>query len=136
MAEALHLGKIAWDRIAGLAPVVLAAALDGDRVARDLVRRLGREIFLLAASAIRRLDLGAAAVPVVLGGGIVASGNPLLIETATRLITSAFPAADVRVLLQPPVGGAALIGLDLAGAPAAAKQRLRASFAGSPAGSR
>ncbi len=129
VAEGLHFGTIAWDRIAGLAPVVLATADAGDTVARDLVLRLGQELFLLAKSSIVRLDLAGMPVPVVLGGGIVAAGNPLLIGAAERLITAEFPAADVRVLRHAPVGGASLIGLDQAGAGPAAKHRLREQFA-------
>ncbi|HEX9032556.1 MAG TPA: BadF/BadG/BcrA/BcrD ATPase family protein [Streptosporangiaceae bacterium] len=129
LAEAIHLGEIGWDKLAGLVPVIFEVAGSGDQVARDLVLRLAREIFLLARSAITRLHLAAEPVPVVLGGGIIASGNPLLIEEATRLITAEFPAADVRVLLHAPVAGASLLGLDIAGATVAARQRLRAAFA-------
>jgi len=69
----------------------------------------------------------------VLGGGILASGNALLIDHATSLITAEFPGAAVRVLRQVPVVGAALIGLDLAAASLDAKQRLREAFASRPA---
>ncbi len=133
VAEALHLGEISWDRIAGLAPIVLQVADAGDEVARGLVLRLAQEIFLLVSSAVTRLGLAAEPVPVVLGGGVVASGNSLLIEHTTSLIAAAFPAAEVRVLRQVPVAGAALIGLDLAAASLEAKQRLRAAFANRPA---
>jgi len=129
VAEGLHFGTISWDRIAGLAPMVLATADAGDAVARDLVLRLGQELFLLAKSAIVRLDLAGMPVPVVLGGGVVASGNALLIGEAERLITAEFPAADIRVLMHAPVGGASLIGLDEAGADPQAKHRLREQFA-------
>ena len=133
VAEALHLGEISWDRIASLAPIVLQVADAGDEVARGLVLRLAREIFLLVSSAVTRLGLAAEPIPVVLGGGVVASGNSLLIEHTASLITTAFPAADVRVLRQVPVAGAALMGLDLAAATVEAKQRLRAAFANRPA---
>jgi N-acetylglucosamine kinase-like BadF-type ATPase len=133
VAEALHLGEISWDRIASLAPIVLQVAEAGDEVARGLVLRLAQEIFLLVSSAVTRLGLAAEPVPVVLGGGVVASGNSLLIERTTSLITAAFPAANVRVLRQVPVAGAALMGLDLAAASVEAKQRLRAAFANRPA---
>ena len=133
VAEALHRGEIAWDRIASLAPVVLQVADAGDEVARGLVLRLAREIFLLVESAITRLGLAAQPVPVVLGGGVVASGNALLTDRATSLITAEFPGADVRVLRQVPVAGAALMGLDLAGATPGAKRRLRDAFTSRPA---
>jgi len=128
VAEALHLGEISWDRIASLAPIVLRVADAGDEVARGLVLRLAQEIFLLVKSAVTRLGLTAEPVPVVLGGGVVASGNSLLIEHTTGLITATFPAADVRVLRQVPVAGAALLGLDLAVASLEAKHRLRGAF--------
>lgn len=133
VAAALHLGEISWDRMAGLAPVVLQVADAGDEVARGLVLRLAEEIFLLAKSAITRLHLAAEPVPVVLGGGVVAAGNALLIDRATGLITAEFPSADVRILRQVPVAGAALMGLDLADASLGAKLRLRDAFASRPA---
>ena len=129
VAQGLHLGQISWDKLAGLAPVVLRAANAGDQVARSLVLRLADEIFLLVKSAVDRLGLGSRPVPVVLGGGVIASGNELLIGTITRQITAEYPAAGIRVLRQAPVAGAALLGLDQAGVPVAAKQRLREAFA-------
>ncbi len=129
VAEALHRGEISWDRIAGLAPVVLQVADAGDEVARSLVLRLAQEIFLLVRSATTRLGLEREPVPVVLGGGIMASGNALLIDRTTDLITAEIPGADVRVLRQVPVAGAALMGLDLAGGSVEAKRRLREAFA-------
>ncbi len=133
LAVALHLGEISWDRIASLTPVVMRVADAGDEVARRIVLRLADEVFLLVKSAVTRLGLDADPVPVVLGGGVLASGNALLIDTTTRLITAAFPGAYVRVLRQVPVVGAALMGLDLAGATLEAKQRLREAFASRPA---
>ncbi|MGI9008026.1 MAG: N-acetylglucosamine kinase [Streptosporangiaceae bacterium] len=129
VAQGLHLGQISWDKLAGLAPVVLQAADAGDQVARSLVLRLADEIFLLVKSSVTRLGLTGQPIPVVLGGGVIASGNELLVGSVTRQITAEYPAASVRVLRQAPVAGAALIGLDRAGAPVAAKQRLREAFA-------
>jgi N-acetylglucosamine kinase-like BadF-type ATPase len=133
VAQALHLGEISWDRLASLVPVVMQVADAGDEVARGIVLRLANEVFLLTKSAVTRLGLEAEPVPVVLGGGVLAAGNPLLIDTTTRLITTAFPGADVCVLRQVPVVGAALMGLDQAGASVAAKHRLREAFASRPA---
>jgi hypothetical protein len=126
---ALHLGEISWDRLINLVPVIMQVSDAGDEVARSLLHRLAEEIFLLARSAITRLGLAAEPIPVVLGGGILASGNALLIEGATSLITAEFPGADVRVLRQVPVAGAALMGLDRASASVDAKRRLREAFA-------
>jgi N-acetylglucosamine kinase-like BadF-type ATPase len=63
-AVAIHLGKISEDDLQGLAPLLLAAAGQGDQVALDLVSRLAGEIVTMAGSVIRRLGLSESAVPV------------------------------------------------------------------------
>ncbi len=131
VAVAIHLGEMSSEELAGLTPVVVAAADAGDQVARELVMRQAEEIFLMARSAIRQLDL-AGPVPVVLGGGVLAAGHALLIGQITSLIKAELPAAVVRVVRQAPVVGAALLGLDAAGAPVDAKQRVRDAFATQP----
>lgn len=128
LAVALHLGKIGFDRLAELAPLVFDAADSGDQVARDLVRRLADEIALMAAAVIRRLDLTSAAVPVILGGGVLAARNPLLIDAIIAQIADVAPDSTVRVIEAAPVAGAALLGLDRIGAPVTAMHRLRAEF--------
>lgn len=128
VAVALHLGNVSHSEIAALSPVIFRTAESGDEVARGLVLRQAEEIFLLAKSAIRRLDLADAEVPVVLGGGILAARHPLLIDRVTELIRTEFPNAVVHVVTGAPVVGAALIGLDLAGASVTAKERLRGAF--------
>lgn len=128
VAVALHLGKIGLDRLGELAPLVFDASDSGDQVARDLVRRLADEIALMAASVIRRLDLTRAAVPVILGGGVLAARNPLLIDAVTAQIAAVAPDSKVRVIDAAPVAGAALLGLDRIGAPVTAMRRLRAEF--------
>jgi N-acetylglucosamine kinase-like BadF-type ATPase len=128
VAEALHTGQLNWDSLASLPPVVFEVADAGDDIARSLVLRLAEEIFLLVRSSIMRLDLTDEPVPVVLGGGIIAAANPLLMDAVTAKILAEFPAADIRVLLHAPVAGASLVGLDLAQAEVSAKRRLREQF--------
>ncbi len=129
LAVALHLGKIGFDRIGELAPVVFEAADGGDAAARDIVLRLAQEIGLMATAVIRRLDLTQAAVPVILGGGVLAARNPLLIDAITNHVRVVAPACTVRVIEAAPVAGAALLGLDRIGAPVGAMRRVRAEFA-------
>ena len=50
--------------------------------------------------------------PVILGGGVITAGNPLLVDGILRQLAAAAPAAMVRVIDVPPVAGAALLGLD------------------------
>ena len=128
LAVALHLGKIGFDRIGELARVVFDAADGGDLVARDLVSKLANEIVLMAGAVIRRLDLTGAAVPVILGGGVLAARNPLLIDAITAQIAEVAPDSTVRVIEAAPVAGAALLGLDRIGAPVTAMRRLREEF--------
>jgi hypothetical protein len=67
-------------------------------------------------------------VPVVLGGGVLESHDPLLLAAVDRQLAAAAPGATARLLDVPPVAGAALLGLDYVGAPTAPKLRLRASY--------
>jgi N-acetylglucosamine kinase-like BadF-type ATPase len=124
----IHKGKIGDDDLIGLAPLLLRAAEEGDPVARTVVNRLADEISVMAITAMRRLGLTGMATPVVLGGGIMTAGNPLLMAGITRQLTEAVPRAQIRVIDVPPVVGAALLGLDQLSAPPAAEARLRAAY--------
>jgi N-acetylglucosamine kinase-like BadF-type ATPase len=126
----LHAGKINNEELRGLAPLLLAVAHDGDQVARDLVSRQAEEICVMAVTVMRRLDLTARATPVVLGGGLMTTRDPLLLQEITERITAAAPQATVIVVAVPPVAGAALLGLDHVGAGADAERRLRAAYDG------
>ncbi len=129
VAIAAHLGKIPEYRLGELAPLVFKVAGSGDQVARAIVIRLADEVSLMAIAVIRRLGLTGAAVPVVLGGGVLAARNPLLIEEITTRIGAVAPASTIRVIEAAPVAGAALLGLDRVGAPVSAMTRLRQEFA-------
>jgi hypothetical protein len=85
-----------------------------------------------AAAAMRQLEMAPAGVPVVLGGGLLESRDPLLLSSVDRHLEEAAPGATARVLDVPPVAGAALLGLDYVGAPVAPKLRLRACYRPAP----
>jgi N-acetylglucosamine kinase-like BadF-type ATPase len=125
----IHHGKIAKDDLLGLAPVLLEVANTGDEAARGLVRRQADEICVMAGTVIRRLGLATApAIPVVLGGGLLMARDPLLTGWVLARLAAEVPGAEPRIVDIPPVAGAALLGLDRAGAGAAAEQRLRAAY--------
>jgi N-acetylglucosamine kinase-like BadF-type ATPase len=124
----IHLGKISEESLLELAPVLLAVAGSGDKVAGDLVRRLAEEISVMALVAMRRLGLTGQATPVVLGGGMLTARDPLLISEVTERVTAEAPQAQVIVVAVPPVAGAALLGLDHVGAGPDAERRLRAAY--------
>ena len=111
---AVHTGELAvstwWDR----APEIVALAHDGDAVARLLLDRQGEEIGQLAASLLARLDLAETAVPVVLGGGIGATGDPLLVSAVERTLAARVPKATLTIVTERPIVGATHLALDAA----------------------
>jgi N-acetylglucosamine kinase-like BadF-type ATPase len=128
LIEALHLERIPSARRHELTPVLFATSDAGDPVARRILDRQAEEIVALAVVALGRLDLLDEEADVVLGGGIMAAGNPYLMDGLTERLTARAPKARSHVVTAPPVLGAALLGLDHTGAPAQARARLRAHY--------
>jgi len=131
--EAFHLGDLPAERQLEAGPVLFQVAAAGDLVALGIVQQQAEEIVAMASSALRRLDLLSAPVTVVLGGGVLTAGHPVLLDQVTRLLAEIAPKAVPRVVDVPPVVGAALLGLDHTAAGASAQERLRAAFAPPPA---
>ena len=108
---ALYRGRIPMDRVQELAPIVVGAAMDGDRVALDVVAALADEAASFAIAAIRRTGLpgGGSRRP----GGWGGAGRRSAADRADRRPRPpGRAAADVSVLQAPPVLGAALLALD------------------------
>ncbi|HYZ12894.1 MAG TPA: BadF/BadG/BcrA/BcrD ATPase family protein [Actinomycetota bacterium] len=123
--EALYSGEIGVQRVATLAPVVFRVAAEGDLVARSLVERQADEVATMAGAAIKKLRMSKLDVDVVLGGGIFRNGYRPFFERIENGVRSVAPAANVSVLMVPPVVGAALLGLDRLDAPSQTKERVR-----------
>jgi N-acetylglucosamine kinase-like BadF-type ATPase len=128
VAVAVHKGDLGLADLHQLASVLFTVAGLGDPVARSLVDRQAAEICLMAVAAMRQLGMAPTGTPVVLGGGVVESRDPLLLSEIDRHLAETAPGATARVLDVPPVAGAALLGLDYVGAPAASRLRLRACY--------
>ncbi|MGA5822480.1 N-acetylglucosamine kinase [Kitasatospora sp. NPDC094028] len=128
VAEAVHLGHLPEERLHEIVRVLFAAAAEGDATALELIDRQADEIVRLAVVALGRLGLLDAPTPVVLGGGVLASRQPLLLDNLTARLAAAAPLAEPRVVVAPPVLGAALLGLDHLGAGAAAQAAVRAAY--------
>ncbi|MFD7584676.1 N-acetylglucosamine kinase [Kitasatospora sp. NPDC059811] len=128
VAEAVHLGHLPTSRLHEIVRVLFAVAEQGDEVALGLIDRQADEIVRLAVVALRRLELLDTRTPLVLGGGVLASRQPLLIDNLTARLAEAAPLAEPRVVVAPPVLGAALLGLDHLGAGPAAQARLREAY--------
>jgi N-acetylglucosamine kinase-like BadF-type ATPase len=124
LAEAIHRGRVPAQRLVELPPVVFAEA-ERDEVASQIVNRLGWEIHAMARVAIERLDLAAEPVEVLLGGGLLQSGDGRLSDQVERALRDVAPKVSVTAPSSPPIVGAALLGLDALGADADAQRRAR-----------
>ncbi|MFC5905753.1 N-acetylglucosamine kinase [Streptacidiphilus monticola] len=135
VAEAVHLGEIEQDRLHELVPVLFRCAEDGDAVALELIDRQAEEVARMALVCLRRLDLLGTPADVVLGGGVLAARQPLLLDRVNARLAADAPLAVPRITTTPPVVGAALLGLDHLAASVPdrhdphAQHRLRASYA-------
>ncbi|MEU8676390.1 BadF/BadG/BcrA/BcrD ATPase family protein [Streptomyces sp. NPDC048560] len=128
LIEALHRGRIPHTSRHELTPVLFATSAAGDPVARSLVDRLADEVVAMASVALTRLDLLEEEAPVLLGGSVLTAGHPQLDERITELLAARAPKAAIRVVAQPPVLGAGLLGLDHTGAAPEVHTRLRAQY--------
>lgn len=126
--EAMYFGRMRYDRLVELPPLVFAAAEDGDAVARSIVDRQADEIATMANAAIQKLRMRDLDVYVVLGGGIFRNEFAAFFERIDDGIRRIAPRAEIVVLKAPPLVGAALIGLDRIEAPKAAYARVRAAL--------
>jgi N-acetylglucosamine kinase-like BadF-type ATPase len=113
VTEALHFGRLSRRDLGQLAPAVFEAARHGDRIAGLIVDRQAHEIAAMAASCIARLGFDAP-VPVVLGGGVVRSGDERLLRGIHRRLAESAPYAVTLVVDAPPVLGAAFLALESA----------------------
>ncbi|WP_296604059.1 N-acetylglucosamine kinase [Nocardioides sp.] len=124
----IHLREIPEPVLHDATPVLFTAARAGDDVATSVVLRQAEEIVALAVSVLRRLDLLAERVEVVLGGGVLTAGHALLLDAIATGLAAAAPQAVPVVVSAPPVLGAALLGLDHVDAEPGAHDRLRAAL--------
>jgi N-acetylglucosamine kinase-like BadF-type ATPase len=109
------------------APLVFAVADGGDQVARELVRRAGRELGSLAVGVIRQLELSQLPFDVVLSGSLY-KGSPLIQQSLAEVVHAEAPRARLVRLGAPPVVGAVLMAMEQDGIdPAVVRQRLIAS---------
>lgn len=128
LIEALHRGRIPYERRHELTPVLFATSAAGDPPAGSVVDRLAEEVVAMASVALARLGLLDEEAPVLLGGSVLAARHPQLDARIAELLAVRAPKAVVRVVSQPPVLGAALLGLDHVGAAPEVHRRLRAQY--------
>jgi N-acetylglucosamine kinase-like BadF-type ATPase len=128
VVRGLYAGRFARDELRRLAPVAFDAARGGDEAARAIISRLADELATMATAMARRMHVARSDVEIVLAGGLVGTDDATFHARFSTTLHRALPRSVVRVLRAPPVLGAGLIGLDLIGAPDAAKDRLVAEL--------
>ncbi len=96
-----------------LAPLVFAAAGQGDAVAIGILQWAGRELGLSARAVARNLFTPAERFPLVLGGSVLQKGATEHLQNALLAdVQAEFPLATPMVLKVPPVTGAVLLARD------------------------
>jgi N-acetylglucosamine kinase-like BadF-type ATPase len=128
LAEAIHTGAIPTRRVLELAPLVLAEA-GRDAVALELVDRLADEVVAFARAALTRLGLLGDSVEVLVGGGLMREADGRLAAAIDAGVRELGPQISARVVREPPIVGAVLLGLDAIGADPVAHARAREALA-------
>jgi N-acetylglucosamine kinase-like BadF-type ATPase len=124
VVRAIHVGRFSEREVIALSPLVLAAAAD-DAVAAEIVDRLAAEVVALAGAALTRLGLIGESTHVVLGGGLLQSGDVRLLRGIETRLHELGPELVIDAAVSPPIVGSALLGLDELRAEPKAQQRLR-----------
>ena len=111
------------EKIAALAPRVIAVAEDGDLAAREIVDRGIRELVLLMTTVAGKLPFE---VPprVTFAGGLAVSAGPYGMKLRAAL-TAAWPECELVEPELPPVAGAGILALKAAGVDISADVRKR-----------
>jgi N-acetylmuramic acid 6-phosphate etherase len=102
--------------IAALAPVVLAAAEDGDPVALDIVARAADHLSAAVESVVQRLNLIGLRFPMVITGGLP-GGSAFFRQVVSQAIQTRLPAVQPQAPQADAAVGAAMLALELIGQP-------------------
>lgn len=110
VTEAIQVHGMRRSRLVELAPVTFDAAADGDSAAIAIVRRLADEVIIFIETALARLDAAHARLAVTLGGGLLQSGNGVLLERIHAAPTLA--RTEISIAAVPPIVGTILLAAD------------------------
>lgn len=123
--EGLHFNRLESRSVLNLTRVLFDAAERGDAVAQGEVDRQAQEIVTLVRTVIRRLDLQDKAVPVVLGGSILAANRPTLMGAIAAGLRDHAPNTQIELVTAPPILGAGMLALEAISAQRSAVMRAR-----------
>jgi N-acetylglucosamine kinase-like BadF-type ATPase len=98
-----------------LTPLVLKATEQGDLVAREILERIGQALGSAAGLVARRLEMGDLEFDVVCAGNLFRTPNRYLLDQLEFEARREAPNAQLTLLDVPPVVGAALMAMELAG---------------------
>lgn len=103
-------GGLTRERLAELAPTVIAVAQNGDRVAQGILEEASTELASAARSVVRQLDFAGAPYPLIFSGGLF-KGLPGLVDAVSR--KARLEGAVPYRLAREPAEGALDLALDL-----------------------
>lgn len=112
IVEPVYQQGLTPSQLGGLAPLVAQAAKQGDRAARAIFQRAGYELARQAAAVVRRMKFPRTKVSYQ--GSVFLAGS-MLLTPLRRSLREFSPQAELVRPLLPPIGGAFLIALKIAG---------------------
>lgn len=107
---AIYSPQVDNTRIAGFARLVVESALDGDKIAVDILNDAGRELGIAAVAVITKLKLQNQKVPIGCVGSIFNAGK-ILTEPMLETVRKIAPNAFLTEPLMPPAHAAALMAM-------------------------
>ncbi|MFN0141811.1 MAG: N-acetylglucosamine kinase [Pyrinomonadaceae bacterium] len=108
---AIYSPKMDNSRIAGFAKEVVETALEGDKIAREIITDAGRELGTAAVAVLKKLALQKQKVPIGCVGGVFNAGR-LLTKPMKEIIAKAAPKAYLTDPQMPPAHAAALLAMN------------------------
>lgn len=107
---AIYAPRMDNSRIAGFAKEVVETALEGDKIAREIINDAGRELGTAAAAVLIKLGLQKQKVPIGCVGSVFNAGK-LLTKPMTEIISKNAPRAFLTDAQMPPSHAAALMAM-------------------------
>jgi N-acetylglucosamine kinase-like BadF-type ATPase len=101
--------------VANMTPLVLEATEAGDLVARQILEEIGHALGESAGYVASRLGMEDLEFTVVLSGGLFRTPNRYLLDELELGVRRTAPKATLSILAAPPVVGAVLMALEMAG---------------------
>ena len=107
---AIYAPQMDNSRIAGFARLVVETAIEGDKIAIEIVSDAGRELGVAAVAVIKKLGLSKKKVPIGCVGGVFNAGK-LLTDPMIEIISRTAAKAYLIEPLMPPAHAAALMAM-------------------------